>query len=207
MAKAPADRIAAALDALDAGFPSEAARKRALDDLNRAYCSIRDAAFDAICSAVRQIAAETADDDACTALFRENELPYDLHQVRDRHFPILERFGAQHALVSDLVALRAAIKAAPINPAPQRDPAGQRAETVRKSILEELQRRKETYVRGLDLARRFGGLRVSVNAHLVYGHKGAVFTRNFFYLNGELTALQTIIAIADTLERETAQKA
>lgn len=204
MAKDPADRIAAALEALEAGFPSEAARKRALDNLNRAYSTIQEAAFDAICSAARGLDGDTAAQDA---LFADNALPYDLHQVRDRHFPALERFSPQHALVRDLIALRAAIKAATINPAPQRDPDAQRAETVRKSILEEIQHRRETYVRGLDLARRFGGLRVSVNAHLVYGHKGAIFARTFFYLNGELTALQTILAIADTLKRETDAKA
>lgn len=199
MAKAPADRIATALGALEAGFPSEAARKRALDDLNRAYTTIREAAFDAVCTAVRAL---DGDSEAKNALFADNELPYDLHQVRERHFPALERFSPQHALVRDLIALRAAIKAAPIKPTAQRDQAAQRAETVRKSIIEEIQHRRETYVRGLDLARRFGGLRVSLNAHTVYGHKGAIFTRTFFYLNGELTALQTILAIADTLKRE-----
>ena len=199
MAKAPADRIAAALEALEAGFPSEAARKRALDNLNRAYSTIQEAAFDAICTAARGI---EGDPDAQHALFRENELPFDLHQVRDRHFPTLERFGAQHALVRDLIALRATIKAADIKPAPQRDPDAQRAEIVRKTILEELQHRKEAYVQGLDIARLLGGLAVTVNAHLVYGHKRAIFTRSFFYLNGQLTALRTILAIAGTFERE-----
>lgn len=199
MAKAPADRIAAALEALEAGFPSEAARKRALDDLNRAYTTIRNAAFDAVCTAVRARQGDTAAQDA---LFADNALPYDLHQVRDRHFPALERFSPQHALVRDLIALRATIKAADIKPAPQRDPDAQRAEIVRKTILEELQHRKEAYVQGLDIARLLGGLAVTVNAHLVYGHKGAIFTRNFFYLNGQLTALRTILAIAGTFERE-----
>jgi hypothetical protein len=203
--------IADATAAFEAGFLSEAARKRAQQDVSRAYEAIRDLAHHA------QIDYANATPGLDVApgrgeFFAANEMPFDLHQVRDRHLPIFERFGGRAEVVRSLIDLRAAIKAAPVAPAPARPEVEIKAERVRLSIVEEMKRRNVAFVERLDAARFFnelyprrdGGiaLPVSVNAHWVHGHKGAVFLRHFFYLRGVLTPLNTIIAIAETLERE-----
>lgn len=222
MPKTTADRIALAQAAFEAGFASKAGQKRALEELNRGYNVIRDAAFSAQVDAapfqgskVELTAEQYAERNAH---FRANDLPFDLHQVRDRHIEILARWTEEAALVRDLIALRAAIKDAPIAPAPEKPEAVVKAEAVRRSIVEEMERRKAMFVEGLDLGRVFAelfprknkageiipsaSLPVTVNAHWVRGHKGTDFVRHFFYLGGKLTPLQTIMAIADTLDRE-----
>lgn len=192
-----ADRIATAQAAFEAGFSSKAAQKRALDDLNRAYSSIRDAAH------LEQIKAAPSFDDreARAAHFAANDMPFDLHQVRDRHVDILVAWGASVVEVRGMIDLRAAIKGAEIA-APVVDERKEKVETVRRTIVEEMQRRQAQYVEALDIARLFENLPVSVNAHWVHGHKGAVFLRHFFYLAGRLTPLNTIIAAAEQAQRE-----
>lgn len=199
-----ADRIASAQAAFEAGFLSMAAKKRALDDLNRAYSSAREAVMTAILAA-RSPETEKQNHDDYWAI------PMDLHNVRERHFEIAARYDEGFAIVRDLIALRAAIKAAAIAPVPAKPEIEVRAETVRRTIAEEMERRKTLFVEGLDIARLWNemfpredgklGLPVTVNAHWVHGHKGARFIRHFFYLRGKLTPLNTIIAIADQLER------
>lgn len=200
--KTPEDRIAAAQAAFEAGFASKAAQKRALDDLNRAYSRIRDAAHS------RQIARANErfgnDYQARSEFFAKNDVPFDLHQVRDRHVTIITFWTdaeTSRTLVS-AIALRAAIKEAPIAPAPAKPEAEVKAEAVRKSIIEEMEARKAQFIEGLDIARHFNGLPVSVNAHYVHGHKGTVFIRHFFYLRGKLTPLNMILAIADAYKAE-----
>ncbi|RWX72563.1 hypothetical protein [Mesorhizobium sp. M2A.F.Ca.ET.039.01.1.1] len=198
--KTPADRFASAQAAYEAGFLSMAAKKRATDDLSRAYEAVRDQITSAILrDRGPMTTAPTEEETRLTDLYYS--IPFDLHQVRDRHFEALAAYPA-FEIVRDFIAMRAAIKAAPIAPAPVKPEIEVKAEKVRRSIIEEMQRHKQQYVRGLEVARLFGGLPVSVNAHWVNGHKGAVFLRHFFYLRGELTPLNTIIAIAETIERE-----
>lgn len=202
-----AKRIADAQAAFEAGFLSKAAQKRALDDLNRAYDMIRETAHDA------QIDHANADETGplCTdyqargEFFASCDLPFDLHQVRDRHVAIIEEWSADHApVVRDLIALRAAIKAAEIAPAPVNEEK-ERVEAIRQTIVDEMARRQAQFVEALDLGRKFGGLPVTVSAHWVHGHKGAIFLRHFFYLNGRLTPLNVIIAAAQRLEAEKKQ--
>ena len=200
--------IDAATNALDAGFLSEAARKRALDDVNRAYDFI-----------VRQVHGEQLayfhalphdeigrvmlDGDALVEHDRIHNLYYDipaLHVVKDKHFAAYAEWPCFEA-ARDLVALRGAIKAAGI--VKHERPVNEtKAEEVRKYVAKTLEERKAQFVHEVELAHIFGGLRVSVNAHWVYGHKGARFIRYFYYLNGEFTALNMIMAVAQQYERE-----
>lgn len=215
MTRTAADFITSAQAAFEAGFASKAAQKRALEDLNRAFDRTRNALTDAILKARTPETEEQNHADYWG-------IPYDLHQVRDRHFEIAARYTEDFGIVRDMIALRAAIKAAPLAPAPVKSEIEVKAETVRRSIVEEMERRKAMFVEGLEIGRIFAALYprknkdgtdagpaaslpVSVNAHMVWGHKGAVFPRHFFYLRGKLTPLNTILAIADQLEREAAE--
>jgi hypothetical protein len=200
--------LADAGEAFEAGFASKAAQKRAQDSLNRAYnliCSethdkVRDHVFATV------PANEPADYEARNRIFRANDLPFDLHQVRDSHIEIIGRWTGYAQMLRDMIALRAAIKAAEITP-PQKDPAAERVEGIRQGIIAEMERRKAQFVEALEIGRLFNGLPVTVNAHWVHGHKGTTFLRHFFYLSGKLTPLNVILAAADTLERETEVRA
>lgn len=201
MARTAQDYIALATDAFEAGFSSEAARKRAQEALGRGYDRLRDAAHDAQIKAANSNPALANNGENRAAFFDKNDLPFNLHQLRDRHFAILAAWGDDADMARDMLALRAAIKAAPI--AKHERPASEpRAEAIRADIYKTMQDRKAQYARALDLAKHFGGLPVSANIHLVHGHKGAIFLRAFYYLAGELTPLNIIIAAADTMARE-----
>ena len=202
--KTAIDRITEAQASFEAGFLSMAAKKRALDQLNRAYHAIQNAVSDAVRAHVFAEIPGTDEDDyaARSKIFRANDLPYDLHQVRDHHIEIIEQWAGLGQTVREMIALRAAIKEAKVAPAPAKPEIEQKAEKVRKSVIEEMERRKAQFVEGLEVARMFGGLPVTVNAHIVRGHKGAIFLRHFFYLRGKLMPLSTIIEIAEAYERE-----
>jgi len=214
MARTAQDRLTAAAAAFESGFLSMAAKKRALDDLNRAYDEIRRGAHDRQITAANNNPGMNNDGENRMAFFAKHDLPFDLHQVRDRHIEIIGLWSDDANLVRELIALRAAIKEAAIAPAPAKPEIEVRAETVRRTIVEEMARRKSLFVEGLDLGRLWNemfpgkdgeiSLPVSVNAHWVHGHKGAHFVRHFFYLRGKLTPLNTILAIAEQLEREKA---
>lgn len=197
-----ADLIASAQFSFEAGFASEAARKRAIECLSHAYSYQRDLAHDACIGAAAGLEGE-----ARIEHFNAFDIPFDLHQVRERHFATFTRWAGESAadLVRAMGDMRAAMKAAPVGiakPAPTE--AEEKAQRIYKAISEVMAQRKADYLRALDLGRHFGGLPVSVNSHYVHGHKGAVFIRNFFYLGGKLTALNVIIAAAQTLEDEKA---
>jgi len=207
MARDPLPRIEKAQMAFETGFASKAARDRALQELNRAYEAVRYQAHDNQIDHANDPERPTSlQGEARARFFQENDLPFDLHQVRDRHVVLIERWaGADRALlVRDMIALRQSIREAPLAPPKPVDEQKERVETIRRSILEEMERRHAQFVEGLELGRQLGGLPVTVNAHIVHGHKGAVFPRYFFYLNGKLTPLNTIVAIAQTLEDEKA---
>ena len=207
MARTIDDYVALALDAFNAGFLSKAAQKRALDNVSRAFDLVTGATRDAILSE----ASATFTDLSTVELEQARidwtnargywAMPSYPHEYRAaKHGEIFERYG-NRADAERLAALRDAIKGADIAPAPVNETA-KRVETVRRSIFDEMERRKAQYVEALEIGRLFGGLPVHVNAHIVHGHKGAVFLRHFFYLRGKLTPLNTIIAAAETLARE-----
>mgnify|MGYP006976758686 CR=1 FL=1 len=200
--KTAADRITEAQASFEAGFLSMAAKKRALDQLNRAYDAIREAAHGAQIDHANGNPALNSVGENRFSFFRENDLPFGLHQVRDRHVEIIEKWAGLGQTVREMIALREAIKEAEIAPAPAKPEIEQKAEAVRKAVIDEIEKRKAQFVEGLEVARMFGGLPVAVNAHLVRGHKGAIFLRHFFYLRGKLTPLNMIIAIAEAYEAE-----
>ena len=199
-----ADRyIADATDLLEAGFRTKADR-RALVAVGRAYGLIRDITHERVIEIAREaISGWNGGSDknwqAYVGVLNAHELPHTLNQVKDIHFERVAGIPA-FAPVRDLIALRAAINVAEIIPV-ERHPHAEKAEAVHRSIIEEMERRKTQHVDGLDMADRLGGLPVRVNAHMVTNDKGRTFVRHFFYLSGKLTPLNTIIAIAEQLEK------
>ncbi len=170
------------------GFPSKAAVKDALGDLSWAYDSLKDTLGEA-CLAVKN-------DDLYWAL------PMFLHHWRhsERFLNALPETEPTVRLVEQLVDLRNAVKNAPVTP--KGTPKTTREAEVTRAVRSLMETRKASYERGLKLAEIFGGLHVTANVHLVTNHFGTQFLRAFYYLNGELTAVNVIIAIAEKLEAQ-----
>ena len=168
--------IADATDLLEAGFRTKADRRRANEAVGRAYNMIRDATHERVIEIAREgISGWNGGSDrnwqAYVGVLNAHELPHTLHLVKDIHFERVAGIPA-FAPVRDLIALRAAINAAEIIPV-ERSPQAEKVEAVHQSIIEEMERRKTQDVDGLDMADRFGGLPVRVNAHMVTNDKGS----------------------------------
>lgn len=195
-----------ALARFNAGLDCEARRKESLSDLNYAY----DLAREPLKAAALEDRFEVLEpyphyEMSAPVKAVYWDLPSYPHQWKPKHAEMVraawgDRFEALLRDIEGIVALRAEIKAAPVNPAPVREVSPYEVK-ARAKIEEVMAKRKADYVHALELGEIFGGLPVSVNSHIVHGHKGAVFWRNFYYLSGRLVALNVIIAAAEELER------
>lgn len=197
-----------ATELFNEGFTSKAGQKRALDNLNRAYEEVRNAwrnvqLSNAPHNGERDLTPEMWADR--TAFFDAMDLPFDLHQVRDRHFPMADHFtpGAGDVIRS-LVDLRNAIKGAVITP-PVKDETKVRAARVVEHIKDLMARRNAQFLEAIDLSEVvedgvvIHGL--TANSHYVTNDHGTTFLRTFFYLRGKLTPLNTILAGAEEAAR------
>jgi hypothetical protein len=199
MARTAEFYTAAAAAAFEAGFTCEAARKRALADVNRAFelteRTLRD----------RLLASRDADNNMTATA---NDLYYSFPSYPHLYSAKVDaavRAEGYDDLAVEFISfrdLRNALKAAEIVKV-ERPAAEEKIAAVRATIVEEMERRHTAYLECLDIARHFNGLPVSVTAHWVFGHKGTRFLRHFFYVGGKLTALQVIMAAAETYQRET----
>jgi hypothetical protein len=200
--------IERATSAFEAGFATKSAQKDALDSLNRAFDAFRDLFFEDVRAvAPHQHALGELNEQQSRERwdhFEAHDLPFSLHQVRDRHIGIIAGFKGEGeaTTVRDLIALRAAIKSAAIIPVERKEDAAVVA--VRAQIEDLIALRKAQYGRALELGELFGGLPVSTNWHYVQNQYGTVFPRCFFYLAGKLTPLNVLVAASQELERRKA---
>jgi len=211
MARTISFYIDAALDAFNAGFTSKAAQKSALDDVSRAFDIVSGEVKKAVL-ARRPFIADTATHEEIIAwheAFHASidgaiyDAPFYLHLIREKHINLIDQagFGIEARTIESLIDLRNQIKAAPINK-PTKDTATIEAKArIEKSIVEIMQLRGEQYARALNLGELFNGLPVSANSHWVVNQHNTQFVRTFYYLAGELTPLNVIIAAAQELER------
>jgi hypothetical protein len=185
--------VDAALAAYNAGFSSKAGQQRAVEDLNRAYdLGVKRMIHDELLQIARDDRAEDWD-----TLYWG--IP-DLHNWKPKHSALFARFPENVALAEQLIALRASIKAAPVNLPVRAEPSPFEVK-ARETLMDLMQRRKTQYLEAVALGEVFGGLPVSANTHLVTNDRGTTFLRTFFYLRGELTPLLVIIAAAEELAR------
>lgn len=195
-----------ALERFNVGLDCEARRKEALGDVNSAYEMLRRVLMDAALALRVEVLEPYAHYEMPPAVESMYwGLPGYPHQWKPKHAELVRAAlgGGFDALISDierLVELRAEIKAAPVNPAPVKEMNPYEVK-ARAKIADVMAKRQADYVDALELGEIFGGLPVSVNSHVVHGHKGAIFYRNFYYLAGKFMALNVIIAAAQELER------
>lgn len=191
MARTASFYVDAALAALNTGFTSKSGQQGAIQDLNRAYdVGVKQSIHDELLQIARDDRAEDWD-----TLYWG--LP-DLHNWKAKHSALFARFPENVALAEQLVTLRAAIKAAPVNAPVRAEPSPYEVK-ARETLMELIQRRQTQYLEAVALGEAFGGLPVSANTHLVTNEHGTTFLRTFFYLRGEFTPLNVIIAAAEEL--------
>lgn len=202
-----------ATDLFNAGFSSKAGQKRALENLSRAYNEVRDAWRNVqIAGAPHQnldrlmTEAEALERHAYFYGEGSMDLPFDLHQIRDRHFPVLDSLlpGSADA-VRQLVELRNTIKGAEIVP-PAKDATKVRAAKVLVHLKDLMERRKAQFLEAIDLTEVLGDEGVIIHGltastHYVTNEHGTTFLRTFFYLRGKLTPLNSILAGAEEAAR------
>lgn len=204
------DRAQASLDRGVEGFtgdtfPSKAAQKRVLDDLNRAYDYARQAVFNLVLTTAPEFTGSVED---CyklrSAYLDEHDMPFDLYRTKEEHVVIAAKFSDVAAeIIRTARRFRAEVKACAIVPPVKADATVKEAEArVQRTVRGEMDRLGKMYQEALDLGRLFGGLNVSANVHLVTNAYGTTFVRAFYYLEGKRTPLNLILAAADTLARE-----
>jgi hypothetical protein len=195
-------RFADAVEAVAASFPSKAAQKAALDKLNRAYTAARDVVRDLIIDDANARWPNHCDER--TAHFDRWDMPFDLHQVRDKHVIVATYWDLRAAnIITALAALRAEVKAAPVVKVEKADAAlTEKAEQVQRSIRDEMERLGKMYAHALEVGRLFNNLPVTANVHMVTNQFGTRFLRAFYYLDGKRMPLNLIIAAAQQLADE-----
>jgi S-adenosylhomocysteine hydrolase len=139
-------------------------------------------------------------------LFDEYRIPHALHEVREKHFEIAAKFSSEFGIVRELIELRNAIKNAPIEKVLRAPKTSPRMEAMKRTLIEELEARKAN-IAAAHASANFSIQNehvphVSIHGHWVWGHKGTKFVRHFWYLNGRVTAENTIAAVFQKLEDE-----
>ena len=182
-------------------FSSKAKKNEAVKDVSRAF---EKNVHDKLHRLTLDLSIECRDKGDKENEERYHELYWsipDLHNWREKHSKMFAEFAEIVEEAESLFETRKAIKETEVAPKAEKtvDP---REEKVYKSIADEMEARKASYVRGLSLAEIFGGLNVTANSHMVTNSHGTTFPRTFFYLFGKLTALNVIIAVHEKMESE-----
>ena len=170
------------LEMTEAGFRNKAAQKEALGKLSQAYAIV-----------LKEFKKPLYGDDRDIIW----EVPFELHHATSKKIEALKKFGELQgldrfeSLTSELRDLREAVKLAPVVKQPTKN---EKAAKVYQSAID----RVKQYEHMVEVADMFKGLPVSATPHSVY-RDGKWFTRVFFYFNGKLTPLTTIMAVAETI--------
>jgi hypothetical protein len=185
-----------AMSAFDEGFTSNAAKKRALDSINRAYEDLVQGIRDLILVIPRDDRTEEQN-----ALYWG--IPMYVHQWRPAHAELAVKLfpNAESTVhvIDHLINLRSTIKDAPLIPVERK--ANKEIESkIHETILQIMERRQAQYARGLRLQEIFGQLPVTASVHVVVNQYGTQFLRTFYYMNGTLTPLNVIIAVMQAKE-------
>lgn len=185
----------------NANFKSKAAQKRACSYVN---CAL-ELVVEEITSAILEFPHEVRDTGPLDTLY------WDLCGVSCHNFAkksknvvslLGERAEEWMSLGEQCVALYTTYKTAEIQPVVVNTEQKQIEQHVQKTIMQTMEQRKEKFNRCLRLETLFGTMGVTANVHLVFGHKGTVYVRAFYYVLGVLTPLSTIIAAMQEADRQ-----
>lgn len=186
----------------NANFKSKAAQKRACSYVN---CAL-ELVVEEITSAILEYSYSERDNG--TPL---HDLYWELTCVSCHNFTkksknvvslLGERAEEWMSLGEQCVALYTTYKNAEIQPVVVDTEQKQIEQHVQKTIMQTMEQRREKFNRCLRLETLFGTMGVTANVHLVFGHKGTVYVRAFYYVLGVLTPLNTIIAAMQEADRQ-----
>lgn len=182
------------------GFTTKAAQQAALADVTKAYGLV----VNQIIEPIRMMFNDQRTEAQNAALWAAPDYP---HQWKPKHRETIEAAGIYadelFLMIDEIVAFRNSVKSAEIVKFERVESARVKAVAQKnKSIKEFMEQRKIQVMEGVEMAKLFGGLHVTASAHLVVNEHGTRFFRVFYYLNGKLTALSVIIAIAESLENQ-----
>lgn len=191
-------RFDAAINGAESEYRTKSAQKDALAAMNCAYDAARAVVRDAIIAVANERFPAN-----CHERFdfiNQWDMPFDLHQVRDKHIAIAAYWSLRaEAIIKALVALRADVKAAPVVPVERNTEVADKIEAVQGSIREEMERIGKMYAEALEIGRLFNGLPVTASVHMVTNQYGTTFLRAFYYLAGKRMPINLIIAAAQAL--------
>lgn len=213
-----------ATESFSKGFSTKTAKKDALDDLNRAYDLIREQIFhhvldlaaakfpdfNGIFSAERTFTEEYMMERG--NFINQYDLPFGLHQVREKHLEAVKDITDQVQTIRDLIELRSAIKDTEV--AVREAKTEGLEQKIRRTILEEITARKEKFDVAKRIVELFGQfikdedgrdvvlLPINVNHVYCMNMFGSHWIRIDWYLRGKKTAFNTIMAAAEQVQRE-----
>ena len=188
------DKLAKALGLFNDGFASQAQKKRVNDLLLVAYEFV----VDELRLAIRNQTEPEIHHKTKPLSDLYFSIP-SLRHWKDKHSLMFKDYPEHLARITRIVSLRSATKNAeltPINSNERKRACRLETEKVQSSLSALIDKKQGQYIEGLRVAHLFNGLDVTVNSHQVTNYQGTEFTRHFYYLNGQLTALNLIIAIA-----------
>lgn len=196
----------AALSAMDAGFSSKSAQQQAIGRLSRAYDAVRDSVLYDAESGVLSLAQRGSIEQGIADGMLD--MPFELHQVRLTQpwvNALKEVLPEHHSALVLLVEARKSAKEMPIKPVVKVVDA---AEELAKQLEEKLNN-GAAKDRDFDPSKALEdevSLPVGAFPHMVQNSHGTVFMRWKYYLSGHVTALKTIVSIAQLLNDERSGK-
>ena len=126
-----------------------------------------------------------------------------LNNWKEKHSNMFKTlFPNEVAYIESLVEMRETFKDAEIITVKRESTIDIKRKQIELTIKEEIEKSNKMFISGLKMVEIFGNMNVSVNAHYVVNQFGHKFVRCFYYLNGRIMALNTIIAIAEEIENK-----
>ena len=166
-------------------FFSKSQQKEALDNLNRAYDVIQNTKYDS------EMAQKATPEERWGLVC---DMPHALHLVKEKHRPIFEKLGMDWDTVVKLVEYRNEFKNFEIVPkAKENNDFAQVMQFIVSGVQSNFQDDGRNYLKeklGEDLYRR-----VRWDWHFVRNSRGTDFIRVFWFLDGRITKLQSILAM------------
>ena len=166
-------------------FFSKSQQKEALDHLNRAFSAVRDTQWDG--ELMQKSTPEERWDLSC-------DIPSSLHLVKEKHRPLFAKLSMDCDTIYKLVEYRNEFKNFEIVPkAKENNDFAQVMQFIVSGVQSNFQDDGRNYLKeklGEDLYRR-----VRWDWHFVRNSRGTDFIRVFWFLDGRITKLQSILAM------------
>jgi hypothetical protein len=181
---------------LDAGFTTQAAKKRAQSTLAYAWAYLAEL----VRYQYLTMPSEKYTDEMTSLYYDFPSRAAVFNQKwADK---VNSLFGVDYPVWWDLKNLADAIKLADITPVQPKivDPVVERAY---KTIQEQIETTKSNVLYGLKLTELFGNLPVSVTAHYCHMNNGTSYLRCFWFMAGHMVKLSDIIATLQKTKNET----